>query len=173
MNNSVAQVLRSIPRLALFICGMASFGIEAAAGESGSLLRSNDVVALVGGANIVSAQQYGYLETLLRVGLPQLNLRIRSLAHEGDTVYEQPRDYNYPTIEKQLSEYRATVVLAEFGQMEALQGTNRLAQFIAAYDKLLTQLAQNGRRVALLSPVSFERTRPVPVLDSSARNADL
>src|SRR5205814_5603444 len=51
MNNFVAQTFRCIPRLALFICGMGTFGIEAAADESGSFFRSNDVIALVGGAN--------------------------------------------------------------------------------------------------------------------------
>src|SRR5437899_9115802 len=47
------------------------------------LLHSNDVICFLGGANVVSAQEYGYLETILRMRLPTLNLRFRSLAHEG------------------------------------------------------------------------------------------
>src|SRR5438552_13141721 len=170
MNDIVSARARNC--FALLICLVVSH-LPVRANEPTSLLHSNDVIAFVVGANVVSSQKYAYLDTLLRIGLPQLNLRIRSLAHEGDTVYEQPRDYNYPTIEKQLTEYHATVVLAEFGQMEALQPTNRLAQFISAYDKLLTELAQNGRRVALLSPIAFERTRPVPLVDSRARDVEL
>lgn len=150
---------------------------EINAAEPTALLRSNDVIALVGGANIVSAQKYGYFETFLRVGMPQSNLRIRSLAHEGDTAYEQPRDYNYPTLEKQLEEYHATVVLAEFGQMEVFDGTNRISQFTAACDKLLTRLAEGGRRVILISPFPFEshgifgRVGHLP--DLSDRNSEL
>src|SRR5438552_18328914 len=154
MNDIVSARARNC--FALLICLVVSH-LPVRANEPTSLLHSNDVIAFVVGANVVSSQKYAYLDTLLRIGLPQLNLRIRSVAHEGDTVYEQPRDYNYPTIEKQLTEYRATVILAQFGQMESLDGTNRLPEFISAYDKLVARLAQEGRRVALLSPVPFHR----------------
>ena len=98
-----------------------------------AFFRSNDVVCLIGGANVVSAQEYGYLETLIQLGSPGLNLHFRSLAHEGDTVFVQPRDYNYPSIPRQIDRARATVVLCYFGQNEALNGTNSLAGFVAAY----------------------------------------
>src|SRR5678815_4816756 len=147
---------------------------RAPAAESSKLLRSNDVLCFVGGANIVAAQQYGYFETIVRIAFPNLNLKVRSIAHEGDTVYAQPRDYNYPDIQRQLTQYGATVVLAQFGQMEALDATNRLPQFVSAYEKLLTQFAQNGRRVVVISPFPFERMPPQARLpDLAARNEEL
>jgi hypothetical protein len=136
------------------------------------LFRSNDVVCLIGGANVVGAQEHGYLETLSRLAFPTLNLRFRSLAHEGDTVFAQPRDYNYPSIAKQLDQTGATFVLSYFGQNEALQGTNQLTEFIAGYEKLLTQGAHDGRRVALVSPIPFEALDP-PLPDLSLHNGDV
>jgi hypothetical protein len=147
---------------------------DAHAGESLNFLRSNDVICFVGGANVVDAQHYGYLETLLRISFPDSSLKFRSLAHEGDTVYEQPRDYNYPDLEKQLKQCNATLVLGQFGQMEFLDATNRSAQFISSCDKLLNRLVQNGRRVTLISPAPFERPRAQPRLpDLTTRNEEL
>ena len=134
------------------------------------LLRSNDVVCLLGGANVVAAQEFGYLETILQMKYPTLNLRFRSLAHEGDSVFEQPRDYNYPGIARQLDETAATVVLCYFGPMESLQGPAHLQEFIAAYEKLLDKIG--GRRLVLVSPFKFERAkRPLP--DLSMHNNDV
>src|SRR5204862_2505840 len=115
--------------------------------RASELLRPNDIVCFLGGANVVAAQEYGYLETILRMKFPDLNLRFRSLAHEGDTVFEQPRDYNYPTSTKQLDEAGATMLICYFGQMEALHGTNRLQEFAVAYEKLLEGSA--SRRLVL------------------------
>ncbi|HXG48493.1 MAG TPA: GDSL-type esterase/lipase family protein [Methylomirabilota bacterium] len=135
-------------------------------------LRTNDVVALVGGANLVAGQEFGYLETLFATHQPGLALRFRSLAREGDTVFTQPRDVNYPGLPAQLDAAGATVVLIQFGQTEALAGTNRLGDFATAATALLDQLARPGRRLALVSPLRFDKpSSPMP--DLSARNADL
>jgi len=75
---------------------------------------------------------------------------------EGDTVFEQPRDLNYPTLEQQLEEAGATVVVAQFGQMESLAGTEKLPEFLAAYEKLVERLRAGGkRRVILMLPEPF------------------
>jgi hypothetical protein len=167
-------LLRLKPLVSCFVSALiAACVCEATAIDSAILLRSNDVICLVGGANLVAAQEHGYFETLLRISFPDLNLKVRSLAHEGDTVFEQPRDYNYPDIEKQLNQYRATVVLAQFGQMEVLDGTNRLAQFISAYDTLLSRFTKDGRRVALISPVPFESSSEFRVPNLATRNGEL
>src|SRR5438309_9407458 len=42
-------------------------------GYASEVLRSHDVICFLGGANVVSAQEHGYLETLLRMKLPALN----------------------------------------------------------------------------------------------------
>jgi hypothetical protein len=82
--------------------------------------KKGDVIALVGGEDMVVASEYGYLELLLTRALPDYHLRFRNLAWEGDTVFEQRRDLNFPTWEEQLDQIGATVVIAQFGQMESL-----------------------------------------------------
>jgi hypothetical protein len=167
-------LLRLKPLVSCFVSALiAACVCEATAVDSAILLRSNDMICLVGGANLVAAQEHGYFETLLRISFPDLNLKVRNLAHEGDTVFEQPRDYNYPDIERQLNQYRATVVLAQFGQMEVLDRTNRLAQFISAYDALLIRLAKDGRRVALIPPVPFESSSEFRLPNLATRNGEL
>src|SRR3954465_12925295 len=123
-----------------------------------AFVETNDIICSIGGANVVTAQEYGYLETFLRVSFPSYNLRFRSLGHEGDTVFAQPRDFNYPAIARQVNDAGATVVLAFFGQMEGLDGKESLQKFLAAYEQLLTSI--EGRRIVLVSPYLYERTDP-------------
>ncbi|MEQ1862861.1 MAG: hypothetical protein ABMA13_23310 [Chthoniobacteraceae bacterium] len=115
-------------------------------------LKPNDVIALVGGEDMVAASEYGYLELLLQRALPEYHLKVRSLAWEGDTVFEQPRDLNYPTLEAQLDEVGATVVIVQFGQMESLAGTSKLPEFIKAYEKLIERVGAGKRRVVPIIP---------------------
>ena len=61
--------------------------------------KKDDVIALVGGEDMVAASEYGYLELLLTRALPDYQLKFRSLAWEGDTVFEQRRDLNFPPLE--------------------------------------------------------------------------
>ncbi|HSI12850.1 MAG TPA: hypothetical protein VK961_12445 [Chthoniobacter sp.] len=117
--------------------------------------KKNDVIALIGGEDLVVASEYGYLELLLTRALPDYHLRFRSLAWEGDTVYEQRRDLNFPTWEEQLDQIGATVVICQFGQMESLDGQEKLPEFIAAYEKLIERFSAGGkRRVAVALPSS-------------------
>ena len=119
-------------------------------------LKPNDVIAFVGGEDMVVAAEHGYLELLLSKALPTANLRFRSLAKEGDTVFEQQRDLNYPTLEQQLDQIGATVVIAQFGQSESLAGEEKLPEFIAAYEKLLQRLSgPTKRRLLVLKPNPF------------------
>ncbi len=117
------------------------------------LLKPGDVVALVGGEEMVAAAEAGHLEFQLMRCLPEQKLRFRSLAWEGDTVFEQPRDLNYPTLELQLAEVGATAVIAQFGAMESLAGRDKVGEFTAAYEKLIERLrGEAKRRVILLGP---------------------
>jgi putative heme-binding domain-containing protein len=104
---------------------------------------------------------------------------VRNLGWEGDTVFEQwrdesgepwrrPRDWS-----KQLSEIGATVVLAQFGQMEALRGTEKLAEFVGAYEKLLDQFAGAGRRLVLISPIPFGKPAAATIPELSKRNGEV
>ena len=51
------------------------------------------------------------------------------MAWEGDTVYEQWRDLNFGSWAQQLDTASATIVAAQFGQVEALDGVARLPEF--------------------------------------------
>ncbi|MGB8170434.1 MAG: hypothetical protein WCF18_23225 [Chthoniobacteraceae bacterium] len=120
-------------------------------------LRPHDVVAFVGGEDMVALSEYGYLELLLVRALPDHQLRFRNLAWEGDTVFEQRRDLNFPTWEEQLDKVGATVVIAQFGQMESLAGKEKLPEFIAAYEKLIERMSGGRkRRVVVVQPTSPE-----------------
>ena len=138
--------------------------------------KKGDVIAIVGGEDMVALSEYGYLELLLTRALPDYHLRFRNLAQEGDTVFEQRRDLNFPTWEEALEKIGATVVLCQFGQMESLAGKEKLPEFIAAYEKLLGRLSGGGkRRVILLGQTPVEDNQAFGILTPdrfSARERD-
>ena len=103
-------------------------------------LKAGDVVALVGGEDMVALAEEGWLETLVTWAQPGDRIRFRSLAWEGDTVFEQRRDLNYPTLETQLDRMGATVVICQFGKMESFAGKEGVAAFTEAYEKLIARL---------------------------------
>jgi hypothetical protein len=127
-------------------------------------LRTNDVIAFIGGANMVALAQSGHLETLLTLRHPHHRLRFRSLAWEGDTVFAQPRDVNYPDLVTQLKQVGATVAFVQFGQMESLAGEAGLTNFVTAYEQLVGRLSADSRRVSLVDldpialPLSLDRS---------------
>jgi putative heme-binding domain-containing protein len=145
-------------------------------------LKPNDVIALTGGSNIERTRFNGYLQTSLIASKPELKIKVRNFGWEGDTVFEQWRDGGHTenldpkraAAEKriqaetgtdswrqqrdwrqQLKEVGATVVIAQFGQMESLNGVEKLPQFIQAYERLIAEFADEGRRVVLVAPVPF------------------
>ena len=190
--------------LVFLIAILVPFCTATRAGEP--FFKPNDVIALVGGEDMVVAAELGYLETLIQLALPEHRLKFRSLAREGDTVFEQRRDLNYPSLEAQLDKMGATVVICQFGQMESLaagsdflrdRGDERdprdprdkrdagkadvplvplvpsvpqkadalqkakVAEFAAAYEKLIGRLSGGKRRIAIMQPGTIE-----PLLDS-------
>jgi hypothetical protein len=130
--------------------------------------KEDDIVAFIGGADVATAQQTGYLESLLAIAHP--TVRFRNFGWEGDTVFAQPRDFNFPPLPEHIRKAGATVLFVQFGRMEAFGENTR--QFRAAYEKLLDALAQITPRLALVTPVPFERP-PAPLPDVSRRNSDL
>src|SRR3954471_20370399 len=138
-------------RLALIVCLINSTATAQFA------FRANDVVAFLGGTDVVTAQQSGHLETLLTVHYPSLNLRFRNFGWEGDTVLAQPRDINFPPLEEHLRRAGATVIVFEFGRAEALEG-RAMAEFAAAYAKFLSRFTNQTSRFLLVIPPPFEHT---------------
>ena len=136
------------------------------------ILKSNDVIAFVGGEDVVAMQQHGYVEALLARETATKNLRFRNLGWEGDTVFEQRRELNFPSWEQVLSRIGATVVIAQFGQAESLGGRDAIPQFRQAAVNLLGRLTGTNREVIVLAPTSFEQPSEMQ-LDLAAHNETL
>lgn len=144
----------------------------AAAGPAtvASPFRPDDVIALIGGEDMVALAESGRLEAQL-VRQPGLaGVKVRTLAYEGDTVFEQHRQLNFPTWEEQLQKIGATVVIVQFGQMETLREDVSVDEFIATYEKLLSRLVGTNSQCVILSPTPFEKPAP-PLPDRTAFNA--
>jgi putative membrane-bound dehydrogenase-like protein len=136
-------------------------------------LGDKETIIFVGQENFVRDQKVGEIEAQLASAFAEKNPRFRSMAWEADTVYEQWRDLNFGDWTRQLETAGATIVLAQFGQMEALDGVARLPEFMAAYHRLLDQFAMRTRRLVLVSPMPFERPLASHAPDLTARNGDV
>ncbi len=149
-------------------------GVPVAAFTSGKFaLGDKEAVVFVGQENFVRDQKAGELEAQLAVAFAAQNPRFRPMAWEADTVYEQWRDLNFGAWPRQLEAAGATIVVAQFGQMEALDGKARLPEFIAAYHRLLDQFAGRTRRLVLVSPMPFEKPLASHAPDLRQRNDDV
>lgn len=132
-------------------------------------LKAGDVVAFVGGGDVAARQQQGYLETLLTIEFR--DVRFRNFGWEGDTVFAQPRDYNFPPLTEHLRKHGATVIVVQYGRMEVFE-ENGVEQFRAAYERMLDDFARVTPRLVLVTPIPFERgSEPLP--DASQKNNDL
>jgi hypothetical protein len=75
---------------------------------------------MAGQENLVRDQKAGDLEAVLGTAFAAKQPRFRSMAWEGDTVYEQWRDLNFGDWKAQLDAAGAGIVIAQFGQVESL-----------------------------------------------------
>jgi len=136
-------------------------------------LGDGEMIVFTGQENLVREQDTGEIEAQLALGYAARAPRFRSMAWEADTVYEQWRDLNFGAWNQQLETAGATMVIAQFGQMEALDGPGRLTEFTTAYHRLLDQFAARTRRVVLVSPIPFEKPLAPNAPDLTRRNADV
>ena len=136
-------------------------------------LDDNEVIVFVGQENLVRDAKAGEIEARLARGFAAKKPRFRSMAWESDTVHEQWRDLNFGAWPPQLERAGASLVIAQFGQMESLDGPGRLTEFTAAYHRLLDQFATRTRRLVLLSPMPFEKPLPSHAPDLTQRNPDV
>lgn len=135
-------------------------------------LRTNDVIAFVGGEDAMAMQQFGYVEVLLARETAAKNLRFRNLGWEGDTVFEQRRQLNFPSWEQTLSKIGATIVIAQFGQAESLRGREAIPEFRQAAVNLLGRLSMTNREVIVIAPTPFEQPEGA-LPDLTTNNATL
>ena len=120
-------------------------------------LKTNDVIAFVGGEDVMAMQQFGYVEVQLARETAAKNLRFRNLGWEGDTVFEQRRQLNFPSWEQTLAKIGATIVVAQFGQAESLRGREAILEFRQAAVNLLGRLSMANREVIVIAPTLFEQ----------------
>lgn len=135
-------------------------------------LEANDVVAMAGSTNIVKQFEFGFLETLLTLDSSE-RAYFRDLAWQADTVYLQQRPRNFGSHLDLLRRMGASIIIANFGQVEALDGTTHLPQFLTAYGELLDQFEKCTRRIILVSPHRFEKPGDHLLPDLSQRNGDI
>lgn len=136
-------------------------------------LGENETVVFVGGTNFVRHAKSGELETLLTAAFAKQKPVFRSMAVDADTVYLQERQLNFGTWRQQIEAVGATVVIAQFGQMEALDGVAKLPEFVAAYHRLLDEFSARTVRIVLVSPMRFEKPTSPNVPDLTLRHADV
>jgi hypothetical protein len=147
--------------------------LGAPASDTPFVLKKSDVVAFLGGETAVLEGERGHLESLLLAAHPDLGLRFRNFGWEGDTVFEQPRDVNFPDPFEQMKRAGVTVAVCRFGRFEALAGREGIERFVAAYEALCDRLAAQGVRVLLITPDFFAKVRD-PLLPTLAKhNADV
>lgn len=135
-------------------------------------LVQDDVVVFAGGENARAGLDLGYLETLMALASAGKRVHFRNMAWEGDTVHEQPRPPNFGSWTDQFRRSGASIVIAQFGQIESLEGKAGVEKFTAAYDALIQQFQQSTKRIVLVSPSPFGKgASRAP--DLAARNDDL
>ena len=136
-------------------------------------LEQDEVIVMAGQENLVREQKVGEFEAVFGTAYAAKQPRFRSMAWEGDTVYEQWRDLNFGDWKAQLDAAGASIVIAQFGQMESFDGVKRLAEFKSAYHRLLDQFSAQTQRLVLVSPMPFERPTASHAPDITQRNADV
>ncbi len=135
--------------------------------------RPGETVAWIGGTEIVDLDRHGFLEAGFHLAWPELGLRWRNLAWQGDTVFQQarPRYFYTKTGDPQpgsIPDHRERtepgIVFIAFGKMESLEGVPGLSEFVGAYKKLLDDLSPLTRRIVLVEPTPFFRSGPAASL---------
>jgi hypothetical protein len=142
----------------------------AASSQPSFELKKSDIVAFIGGADVAAQNDAGHLETILSAQFP--GALFRNLGWEGDTVFAQPRDINFPDLVTSLQRVHATVVILQFGRTEALKGVQDVRAFSEAYDKLLTAYFRITPRLLLVTPPPYENGGDL-LPKSALRNRDL
>lgn len=135
-------------------------------------LRPNEVVAFAGGTHMVKQFESGFLEYLLTASRRD-PVFFREISWQADTVYQQQRPRNFGTHLDLLRRTHTSVIVAGYGQMEALEGASRIGEFIQAYKKLLDQFAQQTPRLVLLAPHPFGEPAHPHLPDLRKRNGDV
>ncbi len=130
----------------------------------------DETIVFMGQTDMVRSRLDGTLEAYIASQYAEQKPRLRNMAWEADTVYDQWRDIDFGSWHDQLAAVGATMVVAQFGQMEAMDGPGRLPAFIDAYEKLLDQVGKQTKRLVLISPRPFEKPSLELMPDHTEKN---
>jgi putative heme-binding domain-containing protein len=139
-------------------------------------IHPDETIVCIGQTDMVRLARDGTFESLVHLAATDRRPRMRNMAWEGDTVFEQRRDTSFGSWQEQFTAADATLVIGWFGQAEIVAAADagspvRIAAFITAYEKLLDQCAAVTKRLVLVSPHPVEKP-PSPFMpDLTGRNA--
>lgn len=176
------------PKVIRYVLALMAIAVSVVQAETSDefQLAKNDVVVFLGGTNMLHLQRAGYLEATLTQAFSEARPTFRDLSWEADTVFRQGTaierwrakahfddDEGLGDLAAQLDRLGATVIIAQFGQLESLAGEVAVDDFRQAYSNLLDILQGESRRVVVLSPTPFGKTSNVHLPEQSQRNAVL
>ena len=139
-------------------------------------IQPGDRIVFLGGTFVERENSYGLIELSLRTAFPKTPFTFRNLGWSGDNIQGESRAYFGPVADgyKHLLEYvtanNPTLLLVCYGQHAAFTTLEQQADFIAAYEKLLQDLAAPDRRIVVVGPPLHEAVF-VPESVVSQRNA--
>ena len=157
----VAMRIKNLSYVLLLLVSV--FGSPATA-DAELVLQRGDHICLVGNELGERMQHHNYWETLLHQGFPEHQLVVRNLCFPGDEPQERIRSKNFGTPHKHLTHSKASVILYFFGFNESFDGDAGIEQFkedltkTVAAAKVADFSGMGAPRIALISPIAFEKT---------------
>ena len=143
------------------------------------VLEEGDVVVLAGGTDMAYLQRAGFLETSLTDAFAEARPTFRDLSWEADTVFRQGsalerwREDGFGDWDAQLERIGASVVIAQYGKLESMAGSEGLESFESAYNALIDGFLKHADQVALVTPTPFEEPASESLPDVSRHNPSL
>ena len=167
------KAMPALSLLSLSLLGQPS----ASAGEFS--LAEKEVVAFVGGTNVGRAQEDGSLEAMLTHVFAKKEPVFRDMSWDADTVYRQSsvierwRKNGFGDRVEQLERQKITLVIAQFGQLESMEGKERLEDFANAYERLIDDYLKQAKQVVAVAPLAFEKPANSLLPDLTVHNPSL
>ena len=124
-------------------------------------------------------QQAGHFEAIATDAFANTKPKFRDLSWEADTVFRQGtaierwRKDGFGSRDDQFKHIGATVVIGQFGMLEAMAGEQGLDSFVAEYHDLIAGYQKVAARVVLVSPTPFEKPLSPLLPDVSKHNQSL
>ena len=142
-------------------------------------LGEGEVVAFVGGTNVGRAQEEGSLEAMLTQVFAKKAPVFRDMSWDADTVYRQGsvierwRKNGFGDRVEQLERQQITLVIAQFGRLESMEGKERLEDFAKAYERLIDDYLKQAKQVVVVAPFPFEQPVSPLLPDLTVHNPSL